>query len=102
MSSKVYDIADIPGLKPIGPMLDELRRWDTTHKHLVNVEIIILDFETIETQYGESLLANCLVSGEPKAVLLGGMVLCQQLLSLKEQLPLLATIIKTGQYYAFS
>lgn len=101
MAKNEYDKANIPNLKPIGPMLDELKRWDTTHKQLVNVEIVILSFEGIETQYGENLLATCLVRGEQKAVLIGGEVLCQQLTSVEEQLPVLATIIKKAAYYEF-
>ncbi len=102
MSDKIAKEVGIPDLKPIGPMLEELQRWETTHKHLVNVEIGILGFDPIETQYGEALLANCIVRGEPKLVLIGGDVLKQQLIAIEEQLPVLATIIKKGAYYTFS
>lgn len=102
MSKKAYDEARFPDLQPIGPMLEEMQRWDTTHKHLVNVEIVILEFEPIETQYGDALLANCIVRGEPKVVLIGGEVLKQQLEVVADKLPVLATIIRTGAYYTFS
>lgn len=102
MAEKEYDLAKIPNLQPMGPMLEELQRWDTTHKHLVNIVIAILEFEPIKTQYGDALLANCIVSGEAKAVLIGGEVLKQQLEAVADKLPVLATIIKTGAYYTFS
>lgn len=101
MAKNEYDNANIPNLKPIGPMLEELRRWDTTHKHLINVEIIILAYEPIETQYGKQLLAHCIVGDEKQAVLIGGEVLQQQLRAVKDNLPVSATIIKTGTYYTF-
>jgi hypothetical protein len=102
MAEKLEDKLGIPDLKPIGPMLEELQQWDTTHSQLVNVEIVILSVEPITTQYGDALLAHCLVKGEEKAVLIGGQVLIQQLQAVEESLPVIGTIIKMGAYYTFS
>lgn len=102
MSKETYDTLDIPNLKPIGPMLEDLQQWDVTHSQLVNVELVVLKYDHIETQYGDALLADCLVKGEPKKVLIGGQVLIQQLVAISDQLPVLATIIKVGTYYTFS
>ncbi len=102
MSADKYEQLDVPELKPITDKLEGLRKWDVVHNSLLNIEIGILSYEPIETQYGDALLAKCLIKGEEKMVLMGGEVLCQQLILLKDELPFLTTIVKINNYYEFS
>lgn len=102
MSEPKYQQVSMADLQPITKELEGLRKWDVVHNSLVNIEIGILSYEPIETQYGDALLAKCLIKGKETMVLMGGEVLCQQLILLKDKLPFLTTIVKINNYYEFS
>lgn len=85
-------IQDVEGFNP---------QWDYTHRDVLNKKITVLAFIEIKTQYGEALLVDCDIEGKKVKVLIGGMVLIDQLLSVQSHLPVEATVIKEDRYYTF-
>lgn len=77
------------------------RRWDVTQKEVKDEVIVIFDFETITTQYGESYLANAEWHGEPVRLLVGGQVLRTQLEEMANHLPVVTVIRQPGRSYVF-
>lgn len=102
MPTVKYEQLSMADLKPITEDLENLRKWDIVHNSLVNIEIGVLSIEPIKTQYGDAVLAKCLIKEEEKLVLMGGEVLCQQLKALEHKLPFVTTIVKTEKYYELS
>lgn len=101
MSEEVFDKLGIPNLKPFGETVAGKKKWDCTHSDLIDQTIIITDYQPIRTQYGEALLADCVVDGDPMAVLIGSNVLVDQLSYIKDELPVQATIRYIKNYYTF-
>ena len=101
MSEEVFDKLGIPNLKPFGETAAGKKTWDCTHSDLVDQTIIITDYRPIRTQYGDALLADCVVDGNPMKVLMGSNVLVDQLSYIKDELPVQATIRFVKNYYTF-
>lgn len=89
-------------LQDVGEFIKSGRRWELKVSEIQNREIVILDFEDIETKFGAAYLCSVWIDGEEKSLLCGGQVLMSQLDEVKEHLPLKATIIKPGRSYVFS
>ncbi len=87
--------------RPIGELLAQLDKWDYTHKEVMDKLIIVNAIKLIDTQHGAALLCDCVVANQDCKVLIGGMVLMKHLLALEEELPVSATIVRTGTYYTF-
>ena len=77
------------------------KKWEYTHADLKDRTVVIMGFKPITTQFGECLLAQCLLEGEEVSVLFGGEVLIRQLKLIENELPVEATIRKNGRYYEF-
>lgn len=92
----------IPNLKRLGDLVPTDTPWTYTHTQLLNQEFIITGFTTITTQFGDALLADCIVNEEKCKVLIGGKVLCEQLIKVERNLPVITTLIKQGKYYLFT
>lgn len=92
---------DIENVAGIGDFITRTKRWDFTHSELMGQVIVILGFSETDTQYGDALLADCLVDGLRKVVLVGGTVLIEQLKEVQAHLPLRAVIEKPKKTYIF-
>ena len=77
-------------------------QWDTTHAKIVDKDIVICDAYPTKTQYGDAFVCGCMVDGELIQVLIGGMVLYDQLELLLNKLPIRARIIHEKRYYEFA
>lgn len=102
MAQNEWEKLGIPNLKKFSDVVSTVVPWQITHTHIVNKEIVILTQSTIKTNYGEARLCKCLVDGVEKLVLMGGQVLVSQIDQFKDNLPIVATIVKQGKYYTFS
>jgi len=101
MAEKDKEVLGIPQAKKFSDLVPTERPWDFVHSSLVNVPITILSIEPITTYYGDQRMCDCLVHGEVKKVLMGSLVLIDQLGKIENDLPVEATIIKVKNYYTF-
>lgn len=102
MAEDVVNELGLPEVTPISEIADlASTRWQYKHSDLVDKLIVILDYEPIETRYGDAFLARCVVDEEVVSVLIGSTVLCSQLEKVFEHLPVSATITKVSNYYTF-
>ena len=76
-------------------------RWDIKHGDIVNIPVVVLGIEEIETVYGRAILGRVIVNGEEKQCLFGATVLVTKLLEAQDKLPLLVVVRKVGKYYDF-
>lgn len=77
--------------------------WDLRHADLVGVTFVIYSYTLIDGAFGEYALADCLIDGEKKTVMIGSGVLVEQLKELpQDAFPLEVTIQKPGRYYTFA
>lgn len=83
-------IADVPGA---------ISSWDYTHSEIVDTPLVLISYVEIETQYGAAFVTECIIKDEVVQVLMGGVVLMQQLASCKNAFPVAATVTNTGKYY---
>lgn len=90
---------DVPA---IGEVVETTKQWDYTHAEVLNVEMIILKAEPIETMYGEAFLCDCIIERDPVKVMMGAVVLVSTLERIQDKLPVKATIVKVGQFYNFA
>lgn len=77
------------------------KKWQCTHKDVLDETIVVISFTPITTSYGDAKLADIVLNGERKTCLMGGTVLVKQLDEVEEKLPLKAKIVKEGRYYQF-
>lgn len=101
MTTETTNKLNVPKVRPISEVADLEVPWQYKHSDLTNKEFIIFGYEQIETQYGTSFLADCLVNDERVRVLIGGLVLMQQLEKVKGKFPVSVTIVRLGRYYSF-
>lgn len=75
---------------------------------IMNREITILDYRLEESKFTKNKSGKCLflqleVDGEKRVVFTGSDVLISQIKQIpNEELPILATIIKNGEYFEFT
>lgn len=77
------------------------RRWDVTHKELVDEVIVLLRAKEIQTKYGAAWLCDIEHQGEKKTALMGGQVLRDQIADLGVNLPVICVIKKPARSYGF-
>lgn len=92
---------NIPEVKSFSEVRQNQTLWDVTHSDVLDKTIIVIEYEEIETAYGTSLRAKCIVDGELKYVLIGSTVLQKQLVENKDYLPFECTITRPANYYSF-
>ena len=99
--STILDNLDLDGLSSITDHLDSSRRWEFTHRDVLDTPLVILTAKSIQTQFGEAYISDVLIDEEYHTVLFGGSVLVKQVEEAKEHLPVWAMVIKPGKYYQF-
>lgn len=92
---------DISILTKVGDHIRTGKRWDMTHKNIIGEVIVIHNFKTITTRFGEAGLCKIDHQGEVKMCLMGGSVLLDQLIELEKMLPVLAIVRKPAKAYTF-
>lgn len=92
---------NIPELADIGELTELDLEYEYKQSDLVDKEIVVLEYKPIVTQYGDALIANCLIEGEEHKVLIGSMVLIKQLELVSDKLPLRGTIKRQKNYFTF-
>lgn len=98
----VRAMADPTDMHVIGDFVKVGKRWDMTHKDLVDKLVIIHRLTEIETRFGKAYLVDLDVEGEQKTALFGGQVLIEQLGQLADNLPVLAVIVKPARSYVLT
>lgn len=93
---------DPSSIPVVGDFVRVGRRWDMTHKDLLDKVVIIHQFTPIETRFGQAYLVDLDVEGEEKTVLFGGEVLKSQLSELAGHLPVLAVVSKPSRAYVMT
>jgi len=77
------------------------KRWHYVQREVADEVIIIHRYQPINTQYGDSYLADIDYKGEQTTLLIGADVLKTQLEEMEEYLPMVAVISKPGKAYVF-
>ncbi len=75
--------------------------WDKTHSDLINLDVLVISYRPITTQYGDAYLADCFLDGKRLNILIGAQVLMEQLAEVKDDLPMWFSVIKPKKSYIF-
>ena len=68
---------------------------------VLNKPLTVLDFELLDTQWGEAAKILAIVDGENQSILTWSTVLINQLKRVADLLPLDGAIVKEKNYYTF-
>lgn len=90
---------DLDAIGSVGKYIRTGRRWDLTHKDIVNDLVVINSAKEITTKFGEAMLCNIDHEGVQKTALFGGVVLRDQISELAPVLPVLAVVRKPARSY---
>jgi len=74
-------------------------KWDTTHVALVDKNLIIHTAQPITTQYGDAYVCDVEFAGNRLAVLMGGVVLVDQIGRMIDELPVSCRLETQKNYY---
>lgn len=91
-------------LNSVGQVSDHVRigkRWDFTHKDLIDQVIVLKRGKAIKTKYGDAILAEIDFKGRQVDVLLGGTVLIDIFPELAPHLPVICVIRRPARSYIF-
>ncbi len=101
MEQAELDKLGIPNLKRYIAPEQGKAPWGMKHSDLINLNVIVISFTDIETNYGQAYLAECIVEGKREKVLFGAQVLMEELDKVKADLPMEFRVAKPGKYYTF-
>ena len=101
MNEELLAKLGIAKVRKFAEVAPDEKPWKYVHTELVNEEVVILGFVSIKTKYGTAFLTDCIVKEEQCKVLIGGEVLMSHLEQIKNELPIMATIVHNERYYQF-
>ena len=102
MALEEWEKLGIPNVRKFSDVIETEPPWEMTHADLVGETFVITKFVPITTNIGEAFLATIMLNGEERRALIGGMVLKDQLVKMRKQLPLEMTVEKVKNYYTFA